>query len=445
VFLDQSVEGNQLLADSIAAQSDDAWVVLIEADEDGVERISEVLDQFKGLKSIHIVSHGSAGEVQLGNTRLNNESLAAYAGEIAQWNTSLASDADILIYGCDLAASEEGESLIESIAALTDADVAASDDVTGHADLGGDWILEYNVGDVQTEVAFGYALQTSWYGTLDIVSNLSAHYEFEENGGGAATDSTANNNDGTLINSPSWDSDASVGSFSLDFTGDAVNSNEFVSVPDDPSLDFSGDFSISFWYNSSVVQSDNTRIIGSHDGSDGFSIYANANGSLSFFAQGASASTTTSRTGGFVNDGTWHHVVAVKQADSIRLYVDETTLGAAAVVFGAIDPAAPLTIGGESATVGDYEGKLDDVRVYTRALSASDVSEAYALGAARTSYSASNGADNSLEHISNVTFAGINNSTGADTGGYGDYTGQSANVFAGSTNTLSVTISPAAQ
>ena len=132
----------------------------------------------------------------------------------------------------------------------------------------------------------------------------------------------------------------------------------------------------------------------------------------------------------------------MKSADSLRLYVDDYTSGVAATVFGTIDPAAPLTIGGESATTGDYEGLLDDVRIYSRALSAGDVSELYATGTPRTTYSASSGADNSFEHISNVTFVGINNSTGAAAGGYGDYTAQTATVSAGSTNTLSVTISP---
>ena len=59
-----------------------------------------------------------------------------------------------------------------------------------------------------------------------------------------------------------------------------------------------------------------------------------------------------------------------------------------------------------------------------------------------TGYPTSNGADNSFEHISNVTFAGINNSTGADAGGYADYSSLVANVTIGQSNSLSVTISP---
>ena len=44
-------------------------------------------------------------------------------------------DADLLLYGCDLAASSEGKALIERLASLTGADVAASSDATGAASL----------------------------------------------------------------------------------------------------------------------------------------------------------------------------------------------------------------------------------------------------------------------------------------------------------------------
>jgi hypothetical protein len=47
------------------------------------------------------------------------------------------------IYGCNLAASEDGKALVDSLARLTGTDVAASDDLTGSLDKGGDWELEY--------------------------------------------------------------------------------------------------------------------------------------------------------------------------------------------------------------------------------------------------------------------------------------------------------------
>ena len=85
-----------------------------------------------------------------------------YADQLASWSDALTGDADLLIYGCDLGSSAEGEMFVESVAAITGADVAASDDLTGAAELGGDWDLELNVGTVETAALSA----ENWHGTL---------------------------------------------------------------------------------------------------------------------------------------------------------------------------------------------------------------------------------------------------------------------------------------
>ena len=46
------------------------------------------------------------------------------------------------------------KTLLDDIAEMTGADVAASDDNTGHAIFGADWDLEYNVGAIETGALF---------------------------------------------------------------------------------------------------------------------------------------------------------------------------------------------------------------------------------------------------------------------------------------------------
>lgn len=170
VFVDSRVEDYESLLDAIASQNDSSRqfeIVFVDLSRDGIDQISDVLQGHSNLDAIHIVSHGSAGQIELGNLQLNQQSLDGYAGQIAGWAGSLATDADLLFYGCDLA-NEDGELLLETIAELCDCDVAASDDVTGHQDLGGDWVLEYTIGDVSTDIAFGFAAQSSWFSTLAV-------------------------------------------------------------------------------------------------------------------------------------------------------------------------------------------------------------------------------------------------------------------------------------
>ena len=76
---------------------------------------------------------------------------------------------------------------------------------------------------------------------------------------------------------------------------------------------------------------------------------------------------------GFVADGNWHHVTATRSGTDLRLYVDGTTSGPTTANVGVVDVSSTVTIGGTSVSGNDYEGKLDDARIYTRAISGNDV------------------------------------------------------------------------
>jgi len=253
--------------------------------------------------------------------------------------------------------------------------VAASENTTGHKEFDGDWVLEYRYGELNTTVPINDAVQQDWFGALDIATDLVLHFEFEENGGATATDSTVNGNDGSWSTAPTWSGDAAVGSHSMDFELDA-GSNAFVSVSDDASLDISGDFSVAFWYNATSVQANLTQLVGQYTTGDGFFIYANANGDLHFLIDGSGGLVNYQYVNGFVGDGNWHHVVATRSGNDFQMYVDGVAGSISTASLGTVTSNEPLLIGGTSSS--DYEGKLDEVRLYTRTLSASDIAELYA-------------------------------------------------------------------
>jgi Tfp pilus assembly protein FimT len=173
VFVDTSTPDHQQLVDDLLANHFNGTVVdviLLEGSADGVSQISQALAQYDNVDAIHLVSHGADGAVKLGNTSLRMNTLDAHSGKIATWHDSLADDADLLIYGCNLAAGQEGQALIEAISELTGADVAASVDNTGHAQLAGDWELEYTVGLIETDIAFSVEVQQNWFGVLDNIT-----------------------------------------------------------------------------------------------------------------------------------------------------------------------------------------------------------------------------------------------------------------------------------
>jgi hypothetical protein len=122
--------------------------------QNGIEQITEKLTQYQNLKSIQIISHGQTGSVQLGNSQLNLNTLNFYADQIKSWGNALDNEGDILFYGCNVAANQDGQTLIKKLADFTGADLAASDNLTGNSALGGDWDLEIQIGNIKTDSIF---------------------------------------------------------------------------------------------------------------------------------------------------------------------------------------------------------------------------------------------------------------------------------------------------
>ena len=152
ILVDAGVENSQQLLVEILKSKPDSVLEIrtLDSSSDGISQISSILAESEGrFDAIHIISHGEEGQVFLGNTALNEGNLNRYADQLKGWSETLTEDADLLFYGCELAGNEAGESFIESISTITGADVAASDDLTGAADKGGDWDLELSIGDIE--------------------------------------------------------------------------------------------------------------------------------------------------------------------------------------------------------------------------------------------------------------------------------------------------------
>ncbi|TKB11846.1 cadherin-like domain-containing protein [Desulforhopalus sp. IMCC35007] len=161
IFINDDIEGfEELLTD--LQQRENSEVIVLSSSEDGFGQIETALSDREDTSAIHIFSHGNEVSVKIGSSWLNETTLAENQESITSWGNSLTEDGDILFYGCDLASSLEGKDLLQEIAELTGADVAASDDPTGHQHLGGDWVLEYQSGEIETALPLSTKLQDDW-------------------------------------------------------------------------------------------------------------------------------------------------------------------------------------------------------------------------------------------------------------------------------------------
>ncbi|WP_445313035.1 DUF4347 domain-containing protein [Microcoleus vaginatus] len=155
-FIDTQVEDYQSL---IAGVTPGTEVVILDGNKDAIDQITDILGARSNIDSIHIVSHGSSGSLQLGDGSLSLDDIECDRHDLQQWfsprtDSILNYRPHILLYGCNVAAGETGKAFIKRLSELTGASVAASQNLTGSAAKGGDWFLEVTAEKIATPLAF---------------------------------------------------------------------------------------------------------------------------------------------------------------------------------------------------------------------------------------------------------------------------------------------------
>lgn len=225
--------------------------------------------------------------------------------------------------------------------------------------------------------------------------SLVGYWKFDDGSGTAAYDASGGGNNGTLTNSPTWqtESNCKVGKC-LSF-----NENSYVNVPDPVSgiLDFgTGNFSVTAYVKNSTSATSTKGLITkgtSNHGQAGWDILKRHGSSyrgfyfrLSDGNQGAGATDVlpSSDLTGILWDSSWHFItVTVNRSGNGNLYVDAVSRGSNNVTAetGSISNSQSVRIGAynpdNGGVTGYFNGLIDDVRIYDRALSAAEISAIY--------------------------------------------------------------------
>jgi len=220
--------------------------------------------------------------------------------------------------------------------------------------------------------------------TADITSGLVAHYKFDEGTGTTANDSSGNNNIGTLINGPTWTTGKIGGALNFDGV------NDYVDLSNDQTYGLSSATSektISAWVKTTAGDASIVGMRGSvdvpvFDVQVGFDGVDNSNtGRISFLVRDdASAGLRHIHGTIAVNDGAWHHVVVTRNSSKLMtIYVDGKSESSGADTMGSSVTIADARIGDEpmNTSIPNMNGSIDEVRVYNRALTASEITELY--------------------------------------------------------------------
>jgi len=199
---------------------------------------------------------------------------------------------------------------------------------------------------------------------------LFGYWKLDEMNGTTTTDNSDSDNIGTLVGDPSWTVGRVNGALIFNGTSD------YVQISDSPKFDMK-DFSVAAWIKFKTSIS-NARIVtqqaATFDGW-GLSIVANR---ITPVAQ-LDISNPFSR-GTALNDDTWHHVAMTRDTAKgiVTVWVDGVAVGTQTTASTATyDVAAPITIGSNGGLWHFFPGKIDDVRIYGRTLTATEILAMY--------------------------------------------------------------------
>ena len=203
---------------------------------------------------------------------------------------------------------------------------------------------------------------------LDTDPALVGWWKFDEGIGDTAADSSGNGNDGTLNGPVEWTTEGKIGG-AMAFTGPY----NYVLVQSSPSLNPTQEITIAAWINPSWTG--NNRILQkSTEGSDTqYRLIKEGGNNIRVHFPPIPRFEVTNN---IPPQGEWTHLAATYDGSSLKVYFDGVVVAETSASGDMATTDGPLFIGNKwsQAPAGDeFNGIMDDVRIYNRALTQSEI------------------------------------------------------------------------
>ena len=155
--------------------------------------------------------------------------------------------------------------------------------------------------------------------------------------------------------------------------------NDYVSVPDSQSLDVTGEVSIEAWAKTNVVDATYDVILGKYASRDSYQLGFNAANNRTYFQLWSASQTSAVYSDQPPDVGQWYHLVGVRDSSgNMRLYVNGNLQSDVKLLSGDIYVNnASLVIGTVQSGNYLFNGSIDEVRIWNRSLTASEVQQHY--------------------------------------------------------------------
>jgi len=198
-------------------------------------------------------------------------------------------------------------------------------------------------------------------------ANEVARLFMNENSGTTTADASGSSNNGTLIDA-TW----TTGKFGsgINFNG----SSSYVNIPDSASLRLGKNMTISTWVKVTANPASWARLVGKSDAgaNRNYAIFLHTDGRILFQFQDTGGGYPSIMSPGSISDGTWRNVTATYDGFTMRLYIDGSQVATGSTTATPVTSAGPVRLGWDGAH-NVFNGQMDHVRIYARALSAAEV------------------------------------------------------------------------
>src|SRR5262249_14584711 len=200
---------------------------------------------------------------------------------------------------------------------------------------------------------------------------LVAAYGFTEGAGTTVTDSSGNSNTGTLGSGVTWTTQGRFGS-ALVFNGSSL-----MTVPSAASLNLTTAMTLEAWVYPTGALTDWRAVLMKEQPNEfTYVLYAgsNKNQPTVLFNVSTNASGERDLAGpSALPLNTWSHLAGTYDGSTLRLYVNGAQVASKAYTGTIATSTGPLRIGGNSIWNEYFTGRIDEVRIYNRVLTATEI------------------------------------------------------------------------
>lgn len=213
---------------------------------------------------------------------------------------------------------------------------------------------------------------------FDVSTDLITWLKMEDTSGTTATDTQGSFNGTASRDISNW---TTTGKINNGFILTAASS-DFIDLGNSSTLKFAGDFTVAFWMKSTLTTT--CRIMGNRSSTGltvGWEAILSSSGGVVRFLVDAGSNSGTATGTTKVNTGDWFFIAMVRESENSRIYVNGFFNAEVNPIIGNTGTNAGRTYIGKSPNNANYfDGTLDNVQLYDRALTQDEIQSLYNFG-----------------------------------------------------------------